>query len=80
MVGASRYYAEASKLGTEQSLMTLTVQTSTDASGVDTATRITAAMGAVDEKVTMHDVHIAIHTWLYFTYSVSTTLARLVTG
>eukprot|EP00775_Hariotina_reticulata_P003515 gene3515-3785_t len=50
MAGASRYYAEATKLGTEESLMALTVQSSTDATGVDTATRITAAMGTVDEK------------------------------
>eukprot|EP00775_Hariotina_reticulata_P001355 gene1355-1696_t len=48
--GASRCYAEATKLGTEESLMTLTLQASIDAAGVDTATRITAAMGTVDEK------------------------------
>eukprot|EP00775_Hariotina_reticulata_P003511 gene3511-3781_t len=48
--GASKFYAEATKLGTEESLMSLTLQTSTDSTGVDAATRINAAMGAVDEK------------------------------
>jgi hypothetical protein len=51
--GASKYYAEATKLGTEESLMSLTLQTSIDSSGVDAATRIGAAMGAVDEKVSV---------------------------
>jgi len=31
--------------------MSLTLQSSTDSSGVDAATRINTAMGAVDEKV-----------------------------
>lgn len=51
--GASKCYAEATKLGTEESLMSLTLQTSIDSSGVDAATRISTAMGVVDEKVSV---------------------------
>eukprot|EP00775_Hariotina_reticulata_P009112 gene9112-9281_t len=47
--GASKFYSEALKQGTTESLMSLTAG-STDSSGMDAASRITAAMGPVDEK------------------------------
>eukprot|EP00775_Hariotina_reticulata_P009651 gene9651-9811_t len=46
---ASKYYNEALKQGTTESLMSLTTG-SVNAKGVDAATRIVSAMGPVDEK------------------------------
>jgi hypothetical protein len=51
--GASKYYNEALKQGTSESLMSLTTG-SVNAKGVDAATRIVSAMGPVDEKVGWH--------------------------
>lgn len=50
IAGASKFYSEALKQGTTESLMSLTTG-STDSSGMDAASRITAVMGPVDEKV-----------------------------
>jgi hypothetical protein len=59
VAGASKFYAEALKQGTFESLMNLTAG-STDSSGLDAASRIAASMGQVDEKVENMRLHLRL--------------------